>query len=207
MVPRPGQKVLVTGCGTIGLLTAAVARVMEPSCTVCCVARYPFQADQARRLGADVVLPAGKDLYPRAASLTGARLVEGPFGNRILFGGFDIIFDAVGSDASLRDSLRLARAGGSVVLVGANFRPGRLDYSPVWYQEVNLLGVCAHATEATGETSFEIAARLLGSRALHVEGLITHRFPLEEYRGAIEAFCGKARSRAIKVVIEHAAAG
>jgi L-iditol 2-dehydrogenase len=37
--PRPGEKVLVIGSGTIGLLTLAVAKALEPGCQVFCVAR------------------------------------------------------------------------------------------------------------------------------------------------------------------------
>jgi len=201
--PRPGQKVLVIGAGTIGLLTLAVARASEPACELCCVARYPFQAEQAKRMGAARVLSEKDGLYRQAAEATGARYVEGAFGNRILLGGFDVVYDSVGSDRSLRDALRLARAGGTVVLAGINFQPGRIDYSPVWNQEVNLVGINSHATEATGQSSFEIAARLLSSKAVRVEGMVTHRFPLAEYRRAIDALAAKGRSRAIKVVIEH----
>jgi len=38
---------------------------------------------------------------------------------------------------------------------------------------------------------------------VNIEGMITHRFPLERYREAIEAFLSKGKSRAIKIVIEH----
>jgi threonine dehydrogenase-like Zn-dependent dehydrogenase len=201
--PRPGEKVLVIGSGTIGLLTLAVAKALEPACQVFSVARYPFQAEQAARMGADRVLSEGEGFYRQAAEATGARSIEGAFGNRILLGGFDLVYDSVGNDRSLRDALRLARAGGTVVLVGANFQPGKLDYSPVWYQEVNLVGANSHATEPTGENSFAIAARLLEHKAIRVEGMVTHHFPLGEYRRAIGAFCAKEKSRAIKVVIDH----
>jgi threonine dehydrogenase-like Zn-dependent dehydrogenase len=203
LAPKPGQKILVIGSGTIGLLTLAVAKALEPACRVFCVARYPFQAEQAARMGADGVLSSGEGLYREAAGATAARYIEGAFGNRILLGGFDLVYDSVGNDRSLRDALRLARAGGTVVIVGINFRPGRLDYSPIWNQEVNLVGVNSHATEPTGENSFEIAARLLSEKAVRVEGMVTHRFPLEEYRRAIGAFCEKGKSRAIKIVIDH----
>lgn len=201
--PKPGQKVLVIGAGTIGLLTLAVAKAIEPACETSCVARYPFQAEQAKRMGADRLLAERDGLYQRAAEATGARYIEGAFGNRILLGGFDVVYDSVGSDRSLRDALRLARAGGTVVLAGINFQPGRIDYSPIWYQEVNLVGINSHATEPTGQNSFEIAARLLSSRAVRIEGMVTHRFPLAEYRRAIGAFLAKGRSRAVKIVIEH----
>jgi threonine dehydrogenase-like Zn-dependent dehydrogenase len=180
-----------------------VAKALEPACEVFCVARYPFQAEQAAHMGADRVLWEREGLYRQAASATAARYIEGAFGNRILLGGFDLVYDSVGNDRSLRDALRLARAGGTVVLVGVNFQPGRLDYSPVWNQEVNLVGVNSHATESTGESSFAIAARLLSKKAVRVEGMVTHHFPLDEYRRAIRAFCVKEKSRAIKIVIDH----
>jgi L-iditol 2-dehydrogenase len=154
-------------------------------------------------MGADGVITEREGLYRQAATLTAARYIEGAFGNRILLGGFDLVYDSVGNDRSLRDALRLARAGGTVVLVGANSQPGKLDYSPVWYQEVNLVGANSHATESTGENSFAIAARLLSKKAVRVEGMVTHHFPLAEYRRAIAAFCAKEKSRAIKIVIDH----
>jgi threonine dehydrogenase-like Zn-dependent dehydrogenase len=203
VAPKPGQKVLVIGSGTIGLLTLAVAKAFEPACHVSCVARYPFQAEQAARMGADQVLTEREGLYRQAATLTNARYIEGAFGNRILLGGFDLVYDSVGTDRSLRDALRLARAGGTVVIVGINFQPGRLDYSPIWNQEVNLVGVNSHATEPTGENSFAVAARLLSKKAIRVEGMVTHHFPLGEYRRAIGAFCAKEKSQAIKIVIDH----
>jgi threonine dehydrogenase-like Zn-dependent dehydrogenase len=203
--PKPGQKVLVIGSGTIGLLTLAVAKALEPSARVFCTARYPFQAEQAARMGADGVLPGGKGLYPKAADATSARFIEGAFENRILLGGFDLVYDSVGNDRSIRDALRLAHACGTVVLVGVNFQPGQIDYTPVWYQEVNLLGVNSHATESTGENSFEIAARLLEKKAIHTAGMVTHHFPLEEYRAAIKTFGAKKESKAIKIVIDHGA--
>ena len=203
--PRPGDKVLVIGSGTIGLLTLAVAKALEPDCRVSVVARHPFQAEQAERMGADALLSEREGLYRQAAEETAARFIEGAFGNRILLGGFDVVYDSVGNDRTLRDALRLARAGGTVVLVGVNFQPGKLDYSPVWHQEVNLVGANSHAMESTGENSFEIAARLLSKKAVRVEGMVTHRFPLEAYRQAIEAFCAKGKSRAIKIVIDHGA--
>jgi len=202
-LPAPGEKVLVIGSGTIGLLTAAVAKALEPDCRVSCVARYPFQAGQAARMGADRVLEEREGLYRQAAEATGARYIEGAFGNRILLGGFDVVYDSVGNDRSLRDALRLVRAGGAVVLAGITFQPGRLDYSPVWHQEVSVVGVNSHAMESTGESSFAIAAHLLSKNVVRVEGMVTHRFPLEQYRRAIEAFCDKGRSRAIKIVIDH----
>ena len=45
---------------------------------------------------------------------------------------------------------RTEGGGGAVVLLGINFQPGKIDYTPVWNQEVDLLGVNSHADEEEG---------------------------------------------------------
>jgi hypothetical protein len=69
------------------------------------------------------------------------------FKNRTIVGGFDVTFDCVGSAHTVQDSLRWTRAGGTVVLVGVSLQPLRVDLSPVWYQEVRLIGIVAHGME------------------------------------------------------------
>ena len=49
---RPGGRVLVLGCGTIGFLTIQSVRVLQPESQVTAVAQFPWQAKMARRYGA-----------------------------------------------------------------------------------------------------------------------------------------------------------
>jgi threonine dehydrogenase-like Zn-dependent dehydrogenase len=200
--PEPGEKVLVIGGGTIGLLTLAVLRARYPGADVHCLARYPFQARVAEAYGARVI-PEGRDLHARMAEAAQARHVKGYFGNEILLGGFDVIYDTAGSDASLNNALRWARGGGRVVLVGINFAPRHIDYTPIWCQEVQLFGINCHATEQDGRTSFAHAAQILLEGHIEPGDLITHRFPLAQYRQAVRTFLNKKESGAIKIVLEH----
>ncbi len=119
--PADGDRVLVIGAGIIGLLTVQVLRAVAPRCALTVVARYPHQADAAWRLGADAVMRGG-DLYAQAADQTGARLYRAPLNRGMLLGGFDVIYDCVGSGSTLLDGLRWARARGSVVMVGIDCR-------------------------------------------------------------------------------------
>lgn len=202
-VPGPGEKVLVVGCGPIGLLTVAAARALAPRCEIFCIARYPFQAEMALRMGADEIIADDEGVYESAARATGARVCRGPLKNSILLGGFDVIYDSVGHDGTVRDSLRWLRGGGTLVLVGINFKPGRLDYSPVWHQELRVTGINCHATEPDGRNSFEVAAALMLEGKIDVSGMITHRYPLTGYRDAVKTLMNKGRYGAIKVIIEH----
>jgi threonine dehydrogenase-like Zn-dependent dehydrogenase len=121
-----GERVLVLGCGTIGFLLIQSIRALQPACEITAVAQFPWQADLALEYGAQHVFLADDDGFAETARLTGARLHEGRAGNRMLLGGFDLIFDVVGIESTLNNALRWTRAGGTVVLVGVNLHRMRL---------------------------------------------------------------------------------
>jgi len=200
---QPGERALVIGAGTIGLLCIAIARALSPKTTIDCVARHGFQAEMAKRLGADEVILGGPRLYERLAARAGARYFKGYFGNEILLGGYNAIYDAVGNARSVNDALRWARAGGRVVILGIHFHPATIDYSPIWNQELHVTGINCHARESANESSFDQAARLLADVKFPADGLITHRFPMARWRDAVKTFMDKEHARAIKIVLEH----
>ena len=200
----PGARVLIIGGGTIGLLAVAACRALAPGVEVFASVRYPFQAKVAEALGARV-LSASESLYGQSADATGGRHIKAMFGNEIVLGGFDVVLDTVGGEDSFQQSLRLARPHGRVVLLGINFSAGRLDYSPIWAREVEVTGINCHGIERDGRSTFEIAAEVIG-KIPELPGLvITHRFPMNDYRQALRAFMNKRDSGAIKVVLEHGA--
>jgi len=122
----------------------------------------------------------------------------------MILGGFDVVYDCIGSDKTLQNSLRWARAGGTVVLAGVNLKPMHVDLTPVWYQEVSLIGLYAHGMEEWNgrePSTYDLTADLLLEKKLLVEGLITHRFPLEDWRTAVRTAKDK-RSGSIKVLLD-----
>ncbi len=201
--PKPGERVLVVGAGIIGITTANSIKAVSPDCHLCVVARYPHQAEAAKQAGADEVIQ--EDIYQATKRVTDAKLYKGMYGNRMLLGGFDIIYDCVGSGESLTDSLRLARAGGTVVLVGAKIAPVNVDLTPVWYQEVSLIGTYAHGHEDYEEeqiSTFDLVFKLFQQGKLKDKGLITNRFPLERWKDALLSSMDKTTG-VIKVAFEH----
>src|SRR5688500_8833527 len=136
--PGADDHVLVLGCGIIGLLTVQAVRAVAPACRITALARYPHQAQAAKRLGANDVLMHSD--YASIAGATGARHYTAPMNRGMLLGGFDVIYDCVGSARTMEDSLRWARAGGAVVLVGVDLTRAAVDLNPIWYQEVDLVG-------------------------------------------------------------------
>ncbi len=203
--PSGNQQVIVFGTGTIGFFVIQALRAVCPGCNIVAVAQFDYQRDLALRQGADEVWMSGDDLLERAAAATGGRVYAGFGQNRTLVGGFDIVYDCVGSASTLQTSLRLARSRGSVVLMGAGLRPLNVDLTPVWYNEVNLIGSVSHCRSLwQGETvgDFDLAIRWMVEGRLKTEGFITHRFSLDRYKEAILAAVDKSESKSVKVVFE-----
>ncbi|HEV2659053.1 MAG TPA: alcohol dehydrogenase catalytic domain-containing protein, partial [Ktedonobacteraceae bacterium] len=207
-LPRSGERVLIIGAGTIGLLTLQAVRALAPQAEVSVLARHPFQIERATRLGAaHIIYP--QDSYMSIQRATGAQLYQGTFGNRVLLGGYDVIYDSVGSQKTLHHALRWARTQATVVLVGLNLHMMHIDLTPVWYQEVNLLGSLSSGVETWPPASteqratFEVTAELIKNGLLQPEHLITHRFALNNYQAAIKTAMEKVQSRAIKVVFDY----
>jgi 2-desacetyl-2-hydroxyethyl bacteriochlorophyllide A dehydrogenase len=203
---QPGDRVMVIGCGTVGLMTLQSIRVVQPECEITALAQFDYQADMARKLGASNIIMLGSDVYSEVARLTGGRVYRGAFGNRTVMGGFDMVYDCVGKPQTLRDALRWARAGGTAVLVGVHMAPMHIDLTPVWYWEVDLVGLFAHGSqEWQGErlSTFDLVVRLLREGKLNFDGFITHRFPLSQYRQAFLTAMNQPRSHCLKVIFDH----
>lgn len=208
---------LVIGAESTGLLTMQAVQALAPEGTaITAIARHPFQMEMAARMGATTVI-YDENLSAGVMQSTGAQRFQGRRGAELLVGGFDVVYDSIGSATTLQNAVRWAREGGAVVLVGTRLTPLRLDLTPLWYREVDLLGAWLHGTEnapsaraavALGqdrggrEATFQIAARLVRERKLTPERLITHRFPLLELRQALATARHKGEHRAIKVMLD-----
>lgn len=206
--PEPGERVLVIGAGTIGLCTVAALRLLDVDCHITLVARYPFQAELGRSLGADQVIDGrGDGLLQAAAGLPWSGLHKPIMGRPVLRGGFDIVYDCVGSRSSLDDALRVTAEGGALVLVGGAGEVGALDWTFVWLRELSIIGSVGYGNERLGDETvhtFRLTMdRLAAMPDLPVERMITHRYPLADYRSALAAALGRRSSRAIKVIFDY----
>jgi 2-desacetyl-2-hydroxyethyl bacteriochlorophyllide A dehydrogenase len=208
-LPQAGENVLVVGAGTMGLLVLQVVRALAPQAKVSVLAHHAFQVEQATRLGADhIIYP--ENTYQDVQQATGAKLYKGMFGNTMLLGGYDVIYDTIGTKRTIHNALRWARAGGAVVVIGKALHMMRIDLTPLWYQEVSLIGSLDYGTEQwpigsqDHYATFAIAAELIAQGLLHPEKLITHHFALTNFREAISTAAGKAHTRSIEVVFDYA---
>jgi len=197
-----GDLVAVVGAGTLGLTTvAALHSVVRPTapCTVVVGAKHPRQRELAASLGADQVVPPdqlARAVRRRAGSLVlSGRLTEGA----------DVVFDCVGTSASITEALTLVRPRGRVVLVGMPGKVG-VDLAPLWHRELTLVGAYAYGSEAAPEPggpdrrTFEVAIDLVGSAGLG--RLVSALYPLERYEEALVHAGAAGRRGAVKVAFD-----
>jgi threonine dehydrogenase-like Zn-dependent dehydrogenase len=198
----PGDLVAVIGAGTLGQTTvAALHHLVRPTtpCTVVVGAKHPRQRELAASLGADLVVPPDqlvRAVRRRAGSLVlGGRLTEGA----------DVVFDCVGSAASITEALSLVRARGRVVLVGMPSKV-TVDLAPLWHRELTLVGAYAYGSEAAPEPgapdrrSFELSIDLVGEASLG--RLVSALYPLERYEEALAHAGAAGRRGAVKVAFD-----
>ena len=184
---RPGDRVLVIGGGTIGLLCAAVLKArLRLHCMV--VVKYDHQAALAKELGAGAVhlITAGKTA-DAVRPFTGGR------------SGVDAVIDTVGSTIALADAADAIRPQGTLVLVALPGGRTILPIFPIVGKEVRVTGSnCYGWTGATRD--FDSAIELITSGAVPAPKIITHRFPMDQAQAAFDAAAGKATG-SVKVIM------
>ena len=159
-------------------------------------------------LGADSVVEAGRGLAAALAELSGASLLPLEIGKPAVVGGFDVTFECTGSGGGIEDAVRWTRARGKLVLSGMP-DPNKLDMTPVWYQELRVIGVYAYAAESRNgarRKTFEIALEMLAEDgwADKIADLVTHRFPLKRRGEAIATAMSPGKHGAVKTVFDLA---
>jgi threonine dehydrogenase-like Zn-dependent dehydrogenase len=195
---------LVVGCGTMGLLVIAALRALGVTCRLFAAAKHAHQQELARKLGADQLFPGGRAGYDDLCKVSGATLHFPELGEPTVLGGFDLVFDCVGSPRSLDQALRFTRARGRTVLVGMPGIPKTVDWTTIWYKELQVLGTYTYGTEDVGGEglrTFALALRLLAG-GLDLRPLVTHRFPLRDYRQAIQTALQTGRYHSVKTVFD-----
>lgn len=198
--PAPGERILVVGAGSIGLLTVAALRALAADAAITVLARHEFQREHALRLGAAQVVMDRDDRTGALAAVSGARLLKTIIGPPASVGGFDRTFVCVSGRAGVDDALRFTRAGGTVMLLGNVRSLDGLDWTPVWLKELTLRGSLTYGGHGGSDRdAFAEALDLIASGRALVEPLLTHTFPLTDHAQALSTAMGKGRSKSVKV--------
>lgn len=203
MWPTLADEVLVIGSGPIALGTIwALTALGYPGRVVAQVKR-PREAELARKLGAHTVVNPGATVR-EALLATGGRAYKPLIGPEVYMGGFDVIFDCVGSSQSLDQAVRMTRAGGGVAVLGCCTRISNVDLTFLWARQLTVRGFLAYGPEEwQGRKlhTFDLVLEHLEQSGSGLAELITHEFSLKEYRRALTALYARAESGALKILL------
>ncbi|MFQ6101434.1 MAG: zinc-binding dehydrogenase [Anaerolineae bacterium] len=199
--PPEGGTALVLGAGVVGLCVIAALRALGYPNRVLVAAKHPFQAEWASHYGADEVIRPGDD---RAlAEALSARLHRPIVGKPVVSGGAEVVYECVGSDASLDTAIRFTRGGGTAVVLGLAAIPKGIDWAHIWLKEIAVHSsyVCGFETwQGRRVRTMQLALDLMAGGKVDLAPLVTHRFPLAEYRKALAMATRKSRHRLVKAV-------
>lgn len=201
----PDDDVLVIGSGPIAMGVIWALRATGFTGSITAQTKRAHEAEMARALGATNVVAAGLEAR-EALIATGAMAYQPILGDEVFSGGgFPVVFDCVGNAGSLKQALRWTAPRGTLVMLGCAAELPRLDLTFLWARELNVRGFVGHAWEEwRGERrhSFEVTHELLRDHGKEVGRLVTHRFPLSEYREAFEVASNHRRHGAMKVILQ-----
>lgn len=205
--PRADDTILVIGAGSIGLLSVLALRATGWHGPIAVLGRYPFQLEKAAAAGADRCFSSADEVFQWAAGLPGAIAYKPSLAPRFVEGGPSLVIDTVGSERTIGQALALTREAGRILLVGGAAQ-ARVDWTRVWYRQLTIAGIFAYGRaphEGTDRDIYEVAVELLGRSDAAPLELVTHVYPLEDYRAALHAALGKGGSRSIKIAFRPGA--
>ena len=203
-VPVRGP-VLVIGSGTIALATIWALRATGYEGPLYAQVKRRHEQELARAFGASEVVTPGEEAR-EALIGTGAQGYKPSLGDEVYAGGgFPLIYDCVGRPSSIAQALTYAAARGTVVMLGCAGNVSKLDLTWVWAREIEVHGFVGYGLETyRGERmhTFELALRLMEQSMAPLFKVVTHAFPLDQYRDALKAADDHRTSGAIKVILE-----
>ena len=179
----PCSSVAVVGCGGVGWAAIQGARIAGAA-TILAVDPLPAKHGLALALGATHAVTPDDAEQARKELAGGA--------------GFDYAFEVVGAAATIRSAWRLARRGGTVIVVGAGTRADTVPFSvfELLYDGKELLSsLYGHCDLRRDIPRF---VSLWRAGLLNIEGLITSRIAFGQLNDAITAL---RRGDAIRQVV------
>lgn len=216
--PTSGSICAVYGCGNLGLLTIHILKKVFEEIIVIAIARFPHQAEMAKKFGADLVIDSSPiyELIEKIADYTQCDVYYIKKKKPWLIEGVDILFDTVASKETIETGIRITKArlkdyqtkreiSGTIVVTGVD-KPKRFEWTPWYFKDLRIIGSNAFAIEefeGYREHAFYHYYRFIKEGRIDPSPMITHKFSLSEYKKALITAHEQKKSRAIKVAFSY----
>ncbi|MDB9347107.1 zinc-dependent dehydrogenase [Nodularia spumigena] len=164
----PGQTVLVTGAGPIGLMFVMLVKYFGAKAIATDL--LPSRVEKALDVGADAAFDArDPDLSAKIQALTGGM-------------GVDVTLLAVPSDKAFFQALECTRKGGKILFFAEFPDEVEIPINPniLYRREIDLMGSYSSSYRLQG-----LAADIVFNRSIDVQALISDRYPLQNLSAAV----------------------
>jgi len=181
--PKPGDVLLVLGCGVAGLLMIKAARALGAG-RIIATDIDDYRLEAAKRFGAEISIRAEADIPGAIREITGGLLA-------------DKAIVCAGALSAAKQALESVGRGGTILFFAVP-NPGEtlnMDLTPFWRNDIGLK-TCYGAAPLDNRQAME----LIRAGNVDVKDMITHRYGLEEImKGFKTAGAGK---NCLKVIIK-----
>jgi alcohol dehydrogenase/L-iditol 2-dehydrogenase len=160
----PGDRVVVLGPGTIGILCAAMARLCGAEVAIVGLEGDKHRLEIAKQYGCTVIVGDAEEWARQRDGL-----------------GADCVIDAAGTSITLKIALNLVRPAGKITKVGWGPQPLGFSLDPLVQKNVTLQGSFSH-----NWAMWERVIVLLSSGQLNVKPIIGGVWPITEWNTAFE---------------------
>ncbi len=161
---KPGDRVVILGPGTIGILCSVMARLCGAEVAVVGLEKDKHRLEIAQQYGCDILTGDATEWTQERDGL-----------------GADCVIDAAGVSATMKIALELVRPNGQITKVG--WGPGPLGFSldPLVQKNVTLQGSFSH-----NWAMWERVIALMASGQLNVAPIIGGIWPITDWHTAFE---------------------
>jgi propanol-preferring alcohol dehydrogenase len=164
---KPGDNIVVYGCGGVGINTVQVAAAVGAS--VIAIDIIPEKLEWAKKLGATATINPNnvERIDKEVRKLTG--------------GGADVAFEVIGNPVTMQAAFSTLRKGGRLVIVGYSNKSVELPASKIMYFEMEVIG-----SLGCRPVDYPRIIELARLGKIKVKELVTAKFPLEKINDAFD---------------------
>ncbi len=180
------KKVLITGCGPVGLMTVAVAKAAGAR-SIYATDISPYRLRLARQMGATHAL--------NVAEVNVVDVIKRDTDGE----GVDVLLEMSGAQSAIDQGFRSLRDGGEAALLG--LAPGTIGFdinNHIIFKGATVYGIVGRRL---WDTWFRMRG-LLNAGSVDLSPLVTHRFRLDQWEDAIQVMNSGASGKVVMMVAE-----
>jgi len=164
---KPGDNVVIFGCGGVGLSTVQMATLAGAN--VIAVDIFDEKLEQAKKFGAVAVVNASKeeDVSKKLKKMTG--------------GGVDIAFEVIGNPKTIQQAFGSVKWGGRLVVVGYTEKDITINAGKIMFCEIEVLG-----SLGCGLQDYPKIIELVRHGKIKVKEIVTHKFNIDDIAKGFE---------------------